>query len=243
MPKLRAKEPRAPPNRPKGPRPLPIPVQFQGRLSVPAVAAPMFLVSNPDLVVESCRAGIIGTFPALNNRSSEDYEAWLVEIRERLDRIERDTGRPLRAVRRQPDRAQEQPAPAGRPRNLDQAQGAADHHVARRREGAGRRGARLWRARVPRRHQHAPRPQGGRSRRRRPDRGVRRRRRTCRPAQPVRADSGNPRVLRQDDPAVRRDVDRPPRRGRAHARRRPRLSRHALHRDAREHGAGRPSRT
>ncbi len=73
---------------------MPIPIQFQGRLSIPAVAAPMFLVSNPDLVVETCRAGIIGTFPALNNRSSENYEAWLVEIRERLDRIERDTSRP-----------------------------------------------------------------------------------------------------------------------------------------------------
>src|SRR2546430_7914201 len=54
----------------------------------------MFLVSNPDLVVETCRAGIVGTFPALNQRSSAAYEAWLVEIRERLDRIERDTGRP-----------------------------------------------------------------------------------------------------------------------------------------------------
>ena len=73
---------------------MPIPIQFQGRLSIPAVAAPMFLVSNPDLVVEACRAGIIGTFPALNRRSSADYEAWLVEIRERLDRIERETGRP-----------------------------------------------------------------------------------------------------------------------------------------------------
>jgi nitronate monooxygenase len=52
----------------------------------------MFLVSNPNLVVECCRAGIIGTFPALNRRSSADYEAWLVEIRERLDRIERETG-------------------------------------------------------------------------------------------------------------------------------------------------------
>ena len=72
---------------------MPIPVQFHGRLAIPAVAAPMFLVSNPDLVVECCRAGIVGTFPALNNRTSESYEAWLVEIRERLDRIERDTGR------------------------------------------------------------------------------------------------------------------------------------------------------
>src|SRR3989440_10738512 len=73
---------------------LPIPVQLQGRLSIPAVAAPMFLVSNPDLVVEACRAGIIGTFPALNRHSSADYESWLTEIRERLDRIQRETGRP-----------------------------------------------------------------------------------------------------------------------------------------------------
>ena len=63
------------------------------------------------------------------------------------------------------------------------------------------------------------------------------------PAQPVRAHSGNPPVLSEDDPALRRDVDRPPYRGRAHARRRPRLSRHALHRDAREHGGSPRSRT
>ena len=73
---------------------MPIPVQFKDRLAIPAVAAPMFLVSNPDLVVACCRAGIVGTFPALNNRTSESYESWLVEIRERLDRIERDTGHP-----------------------------------------------------------------------------------------------------------------------------------------------------
>ena len=58
---------------------MPIPVQFQGRLTIPAVAAPMFLVSNPDLVVETCRAGIVGTFPALNQRSTAAYEAWLVD--------------------------------------------------------------------------------------------------------------------------------------------------------------------
>jgi nitronate monooxygenase len=44
----------------------------------------MFLVSGPDLVVEACRCGVIGTFPALNQRSSEGYEAWLAEIEERL---------------------------------------------------------------------------------------------------------------------------------------------------------------
>lgn len=55
------------------------------RLAIPAIAAPMFLVSGPDLVVESCRNGIVGTFPALNQRSSEGYAAWLDEIRQRLD--------------------------------------------------------------------------------------------------------------------------------------------------------------
>ena len=58
------------------------------RLRVPAVAAPMFLVSGPDLVVECCRAGVLGTFPALNERTSAGFEAWLVTIRERLDRSE-----------------------------------------------------------------------------------------------------------------------------------------------------------
>ncbi len=48
----------------------------------------MFLVSGPDVVVETCRAGVIGTFPALNQRSSEGYAAWLDEIRTRLDAID-----------------------------------------------------------------------------------------------------------------------------------------------------------
>ena len=61
-------------------------------LTIPAIAAPMFLVSGPDLVVEACRSGIMGTFPALNQRTSEGYAAWLDEIRERLDRIEAATG-------------------------------------------------------------------------------------------------------------------------------------------------------
>ncbi|MGL4443249.1 MAG: NAD(P)H-dependent flavin oxidoreductase, partial [Alsobacter sp.] len=63
---------------------MPIPAAFQGRLAVPAVAAPMFLVSGPDLVVETCRAGVVGTFPALNQRTTEGYAAWLTEIEERL---------------------------------------------------------------------------------------------------------------------------------------------------------------
>jgi nitronate monooxygenase len=58
---------------------------FEGRLRVPVIAAPMFLVSGPDLVVAACNSGIIGTFPALNQRTTEGYDAWLGEIAERLD--------------------------------------------------------------------------------------------------------------------------------------------------------------
>ncbi len=72
---------------------MPLPASFEGRLTVPAIAAPMFLVSGPDLVVEACRSGVVGTFPALNQRSSEGYEAWLTEIKARLERAERESGR------------------------------------------------------------------------------------------------------------------------------------------------------
>ena len=57
-----------------------LPAAFRGRLALPAIAAPMFLVSGPQLVIAACRAGIVGTFPALNQRSSAGFEAWLEEI-------------------------------------------------------------------------------------------------------------------------------------------------------------------
>ncbi|MCA3408832.1 MAG: nitronate monooxygenase [Roseomonas sp.] len=62
---------------------MPIPALFQGRIALPVIAAPMFLVSGPDLVVETCKAGVVGSCPALNQRSTEGYGEWLVEIRER----------------------------------------------------------------------------------------------------------------------------------------------------------------
>ena len=57
---------------------------FTGGLKVPAIVAPMFLVSGPDLVVETCKAGLCGTFPALNQRTTEGFDDWLYEIEERL---------------------------------------------------------------------------------------------------------------------------------------------------------------
>jgi nitronate monooxygenase len=72
---------------------VPIPHQFAGTLSAPIIAAPMFLVSGPDLVVESCKGGMVGTFPALNQRTTEGYDAWLTEIQQRLGAWETETGK------------------------------------------------------------------------------------------------------------------------------------------------------
>ncbi|MFD1743920.1 NAD(P)H-dependent flavin oxidoreductase [Rhizobium helianthi] len=65
---------------------MPIPGQFD-RLKLPAVAAPMFLSSGPDLVVETCKAGLVGTFPALNQRSTEGFVDWLKQIEARLSEV------------------------------------------------------------------------------------------------------------------------------------------------------------
>ncbi|SUB00735.1 Nitronate monooxygenase [Pannonibacter phragmitetus] len=67
---------------------MPLPASLQGRLKIPAIASPMFLASGPDLVVETCKGGMIGTFPALNQRTTEGYAAWLDEIASRLDGVE-----------------------------------------------------------------------------------------------------------------------------------------------------------
>lgn len=64
---------------------MPIPASWLGRLRLPAISAPMFLISGPDLVVGACNAGVVGTFPALNQRSSEGYAVWLDEISARLE--------------------------------------------------------------------------------------------------------------------------------------------------------------
>lgn len=66
---------------------------FIDRLSVPAVAAPMFLISGPELVIECCKAGVVGTFPALNQRSTEGFEEWVIEIKEALAKFEAETGK------------------------------------------------------------------------------------------------------------------------------------------------------
>jgi nitronate monooxygenase len=67
-------------------------ISFENELKLPAVAAPMFLISGPQLVIECCKNGIVGTFPALNHRTTEGFEEWVVEIKEALDIFEKETG-------------------------------------------------------------------------------------------------------------------------------------------------------
>jgi len=58
--------------------------QLLKSLRLPIIGAPLFIVSNPNLVIEQCKAGIIGAFPALNARPKEDLELWLQKITDEL---------------------------------------------------------------------------------------------------------------------------------------------------------------
>jgi len=53
-------------------------------LKLPVIASPLFIISNPQLVIAQCKAGVVGSMPALNARPAEQLEAWLIEITEAL---------------------------------------------------------------------------------------------------------------------------------------------------------------
>ncbi len=61
-----------------------VPQSLQNGLALPAICAPMFIVSNPDLVIAQCKGGMIGSFPALNARPPELLDRWLTRIRAEL---------------------------------------------------------------------------------------------------------------------------------------------------------------
>lgn len=63
---------------------MPIPEIFKDSLTVPVIAAPMFLVSEPGLVIAACKAGVVGTFPAPNVRTIEELDQWLAQITDEL---------------------------------------------------------------------------------------------------------------------------------------------------------------
>lgn len=60
------------------------------RLRLPVIGAPLFIISNPKLVIAQCRAGIVGSFPALNARPQSQLDEWLHEISEALAQHDRD---------------------------------------------------------------------------------------------------------------------------------------------------------
>jgi len=61
-----------------------MPALFKGRLSIPVIGSPLFIVSVPDLVIAQCKAGIVGSFPALNARPASLLDEWLARIKEEL---------------------------------------------------------------------------------------------------------------------------------------------------------------
>jgi nitronate monooxygenase len=61
-----------------------LPALLEGRLSLPLIASPMFIVSQPSLVIAQCRAGVVGSFPSLNARPSGVLEQWLQQLSEAL---------------------------------------------------------------------------------------------------------------------------------------------------------------
>src|ERR1700739_3717457 len=67
--------------------------RFRDRVSLPLIAAPMFLVSGVDLVVAACRNGVIGAFPTVNCRSPEQLDAWLGDIEDQLRRHSEASGK------------------------------------------------------------------------------------------------------------------------------------------------------
>src|SRR5262245_7004973 len=62
---------------------MPLPSVLQ-RLRIPVVCAPMFIAGNPKLVIEQCKSGVVGSFPALNARPKEALDQWLTEIETEL---------------------------------------------------------------------------------------------------------------------------------------------------------------
>ncbi|MDP3739069.1 MAG: nitronate monooxygenase family protein [Hyphomonadaceae bacterium] len=61
-----------------------IPASIANRLSIPVIGSPLFIISNPDLVLAQCKAGVIGSFPSLNARPIEQLDEWLARLNEEI---------------------------------------------------------------------------------------------------------------------------------------------------------------
>src|SRR3954467_13762988 len=63
---------------------MPSPASLADSLELPVVGSPLFIVSGPELVIAQCKAGIVGSFPALNARPVEKLDEWLTRIENEL---------------------------------------------------------------------------------------------------------------------------------------------------------------
>ena len=73
-----------------------LPPILRERLRLPVIASPLFIISCPDLVIAQCKAGVVGSFPALNERPVEQLEVWLDRITTEL--AEHDARQPSRRI-------------------------------------------------------------------------------------------------------------------------------------------------
>jgi nitronate monooxygenase len=67
-----------------------LPARLRERLRLPVIASPMFIVSGPEMVIAQCKAGVVGSFPALNARPPELLDEWLSQIQDELAAWDRD---------------------------------------------------------------------------------------------------------------------------------------------------------
>lgn len=67
-----------------------LPSVLQHSLKLPVICSPLFIISNPDLVIAQCKAGVVGSFPALNARPAEELEVWLKRITSELEQYKQE---------------------------------------------------------------------------------------------------------------------------------------------------------
>ena len=67
-----------------------LPKILEDNLSIPVVGAPLFIISRPDLVIAQCKAGVVGSFPALNARPQELLSDWIKQIKDELGQFKED---------------------------------------------------------------------------------------------------------------------------------------------------------
>ena len=72
---------------------MPLPKALEGHLRIPVIGSSLFIVSGPELVIAECKAGIVGSFPALNARPEPVLEEWIVRVKTELSEFERTTGK------------------------------------------------------------------------------------------------------------------------------------------------------